>query len=201
MRLGRRQYRLHGILSGDRKAIQYDGGNQTSYFYKFNGDLPALRAQLDRDKSHLNEHFWQIGVLAAHYLKRDSGQKVLILGSAGGQETKAALMYGAAHVDSVELVPTVVELGTGRYSSYIGDIFKNPKVHVEAGEGRSFLRHSRQTYDIIQVYSNHTSSSIAQGTGALSCRYICKLQKRTKNISRICQPMACCILTIMRIRG
>jgi len=159
-------------LSGDRKAIQYDGGNQTSYFYKFNGDLPALRAQIDRDKSHLNEHFWQIGVLAADYLKRDSGQKVLILGSAGGQETKAALMYGAAHVDAVELVPTVVELGTGRYSSYIGDIFKNPKVHVEAGEGRSFLRHSHQTYDIIQIYSNHTSSSIAQGTGALMPVYL-----------------------------
>jgi spermidine synthase len=158
--------------SGDRKAIQYDGGNQSSYFYKFNGDLPALRAHLDLDKSHLNDHFWQIGVLASHYLKRDSGQKVLILGSAGGQETKAALMYGAAHVDAVELVPTVVELGTGRYSSYIGDIFKNPKVHVQAGEGRSFLRHSDQSYDIIQLYSNHTNSSIEQGTGALTPVYL-----------------------------
>jgi hypothetical protein len=81
-------------------------------------------------------------------------------------------MYGAAHVDAVELVPTVVELGKGRYSSYIGDIFKNPAVHVEAGEGRSFLRHSNQTYDIIQMYSNYTSSSIAQGTGALEPAYL-----------------------------
>ena len=131
-----------------------------------------MRAQLDVDKSHLNDHFWQIGVLASHYLKRDSDQKVLILGSAGGQETKAALMYGAAHVDAVELVPTVVELATGRYSSYIGEIFNNPKVHVQSGEGRSFLRHSQQTYDIIQIYSNHTSSSIAQGTGAISPVYL-----------------------------
>ena len=42
-------------------------------------------------------------------------------------------MYGAAHVDAVELVPTVVELAVGRYSGYIGDIFSNPAVHVEAG--------------------------------------------------------------------
>jgi spermidine synthase len=158
--------------SGDRKAIQYDGGNQTSYFYKFDGNLQALRAQMDHDKTHLNENFWQIGVLASHYLKRDSGQTVLIIGSAGGQETKAALIYGAAHVDSVELVPTVVELGTGRYSKYIGDIFHNPAVHVEAGEGRSFLRHSNKIYDIIQLYSNHTNSSISQGTGALSPVYL-----------------------------
>lgn len=159
-------------LSGDRKAIQYDGGNQSSYFYKFNGDLPALREQLDHDKTHLNDHFWQIGVLASHYLKRDSGQRVLIIGSAGGQETKAALMYGAAHVDAVELVSTVVELGKGKYANYIGNFFNDPRVHVEAGEGRSFLRHSNTSYDIIQMYSNYTSSSIAQGTGALEPAYL-----------------------------
>jgi spermidine synthase len=159
-------------LSGDRKAIQYDGGNQTSYFYKFDGNLPGLRSLVERDKSHVNEHFWQLGVLASHYLKRDSGQNVLVIGSAGGQETKAALMYGAAHIDAVELVPTVVELATGRYSNYIGDIFHNPAVHVEAGEGRSFLRHSHKLYDIIQIYSNHTNSSIEQGTGAISPVYL-----------------------------
>jgi spermidine synthase len=158
--------------SGDRKAIQYDGGNQTSYFYKFDGNLPGLRASIERDKSHVNEHFWQLGVLASHYLKRDSGQNVMIIGSAGGQETKAALMYGAAHVDAVELVPTVVELGKGKYSNYIGDIFHNPAVHVEAGEGRSFVRHSHKLYDIIQIYSNHTNSSIEQGTGAIMPVYL-----------------------------
>jgi spermidine synthase len=158
--------------SGDRKAVEYDGGNQTSYFYKFDGNLPALRDKMEHDKSHLNEQFWQIGVLASHYLKRDTNQSVLIIGAAGGQETKAALIFGAKHVDAVELVPTVVELATGRYSNYIGDIFHQPGVHVEAGEGRSFLRHSGRTYDIIQMYSNHTNSSISQGTGALSPVYL-----------------------------
>ncbi len=158
--------------SGDRKAIQYDGGNQSSYFYKFDGDLKGLRSRLDRDKSDIDENFWQLGVLASHYLKRYSGQAVLIIGSAGGQETKAALAYGAAYIDAVELVPTVVELGTGRYSSYIGDIFKNPAVHVQAGEGRSFLRHTDRRYDIIQMYSNYTSSSVARGTGALEPAYL-----------------------------
>ena len=45
-------------------------------------------------------------------------------------------------------------------------------MHVRAGEGRSFLHHSHRTYDIIQIYSNHTSSSVAQGTGALAPAYL-----------------------------
>jgi len=158
--------------SGDRKAIEYDGGNQTSYFYKFDGNLKALRELMDRDRSTVNEHFWQIGVLASHYLKRDSGQSVLVIGSAGGQETKASLIYGAKYVDTVELVPTVVDLAIGPYSPYIGDIFHNPVVHPHAGEGRSFLRSTDRKYDIIQIYSNHTSSSIAQGSGALAPVYL-----------------------------
>lgn len=158
--------------SGDRKAITYDGGNQTSYFYKFDGNFAALRAQLDHDKSHVAEHFWQLAVLAAHYLKRDSGSRVLVIGSAGGQETKAALVYGASHVDAVELVPTVVELGTTQYSPYIGNLFRDPRVNVQAKEGRSFLRSTDARYDIIQVYSNHTSSSIAAGNGALAPVYL-----------------------------
>lgn len=158
--------------SGDRKQIQYDGGNQTSYFYKFDGNLQALRELMDRDRSKVNENFWQIGVLASHYLKRDTNHSVLVIGSAGGQETKASLIYGATYVDAAELVPTVVDLATGAYSPYIGDIFHNPAVHPHAAEGRSFLRSTDRKYDIIQIYSNHTSSSIAQGSGAMSPVYL-----------------------------
>lgn len=157
---------------GNRKALQYDGGNQSSYFYQFDGDLKKLRRHLDHDLSDVSAHFWQLGVLAGEYAKRDSGQSVLVIGSAGGQETKAALLYGASHVDAVELVPTVVRLGLGRYAHYIGDIFHDPRVSVRAGEGRSFLRHSPRRYDIIQIYSNYTSSSIAQGNGAMEPEYL-----------------------------
>lgn len=158
--------------TGERKAIQYDGGNQTSYFYRFDGNLPALREHIEQDPQLATVDFWQMGVLAAHYLKRDSGQSVLVIGSAGGEETKAALMYGAKRVDSVELVPTVMKLARGRYSAYIGNILRNPAVHPHVGDGRSFLQHSGRNYDIIQLYSDYTSSSIAQGTGAMAPMYL-----------------------------
>ncbi len=151
------------------RYIAYDGGTQTSTFYEFDGDFQHLR---DHIAEEIGTQFWQRGVLASHYLKRDTNQKVLVIGSAGGQEIKAALMYGASHVDGIELVGAVVELGKTKYAQYIGDLFHNPKVNVQVGEGRSYLRASREKYDIIQIFSNHTSSSIASGTGAMSTTYL-----------------------------
>jgi spermidine synthase len=151
------------------RYIGYDGGTQTSAFYEFDGNFQYLR---DHMAEQIGTQFWQRGVLASHYLKRDTNQKVLVIGSAGGQEIKAALTYGASHVDGIEMVSAVVELGKTKYAQYIGDLFHNPKVNVQVGEGRSYLRASHEKYDIIQIFSNHTSSSVASGTGAMSTIYL-----------------------------
>ena len=63
-------------------------------------------------------------------------------------------------------------MGKGKYSPLIGDLFHHPDVNIQVGEGRSFLRASETQYDIIQIYSNHTSSSIAAGGGAIATVYL-----------------------------
>ena len=64
----------------------------------------------------------------------------MIIGSAAGQEVKAALTYGAGEIDAVEMVGTVVDLGLKKYAEYNGRIFlyRNVKTHIE--EGRRFLQ-------------------------------------------------------------
>src|SRR5262249_16578292 len=39
--------------AGDRKALQYDGGNQTSYFYKFDGNYKALREGIENERGRV----------------------------------------------------------------------------------------------------------------------------------------------------
>ena len=158
-----------GARAGGRKYIAYDGGSLSSHFFPFDGDYAALRRDLPR---RLTSQFWQRGVLASHYACRDRGARVLVIGSAGGQEVKAALMYGAADVDAVEMVGTVVSLSTGPYADYIGRLYEHPAVHVRVAEGRSFLRATDKTYDIIQIFSNYTSSSMVSGSGALAPAYL-----------------------------
>jgi spermidine synthase len=151
------------------KLINYDGGTQQTVIYPFDGNFQKMR---DNIAENFQDNFWNLGVLASHYLKRDTKQKVMIIGSAGGQEVKAALMYGASHVDGVEMVGTVVDLGKRKYASYNGNIFNHPNVNVLVGEGRSVLRANDVRYDIIQIFSNHTSSSIAAGSGAVATNYL-----------------------------
>jgi len=151
------------------KHIAYDGGSQSSHIYPFDGNVENLRKNL---YDLAPKHFWFRGVLASHYLKRDTGHKTLVIGSAGGQEVKAALVFGAKHIDAVEMVGTVVDIGKNRYADYNGGIYKHPAVHASVGEGRSYLRKSTRKYDVIQIFSNHTSSSIAAGTGAMQTVYL-----------------------------
>lgn len=154
---------------GGIKWVAYDGGTQTSYYYKFDGDFDALMKDLDAQKS---VQFWGPMVLASHYLKEGTEPEVLVIGAAGGQETKAALLFGASHVDAVELVGSVVDLAKTTYAEWTGNIYNHPKVNAVRGEGRSFLRGSDKRYDIIQMMSNHTSSSLAAGSGAMSPAYL-----------------------------
>lgn len=152
------------------KWIAYDGGQQTSYFYYFDGDYKKLRRSLDR--GNIKNGFWGWPVVASHFLKRDTHQDVLIIGSAGGMEMKGALAYGARSVDGIELVGEVVHLGKTKYAKFTGNVFNDPRVHVQRGEGRTFLRSTNKRYDIIQMMSNHTSSSIAAGSSALDPTYL-----------------------------
>ncbi len=146
--------------------IAYDGGTQTSYFYTFDGDYEKLRKSLPEGAI---EQFWDKFVFASHWLKEGTAPEVLIIGAAGGQETKGALAFGAKHVDAVEMVGSVIELGKSKWAV---EPYGNSRVNAVRGEGRSFLRSSNKKYDIIQMMSNHTTSSIASGSGAVSPNYL-----------------------------
>ncbi len=161
--------RIDVFKNNGRKDVFYDGGNQITLIISFDGDYKNLREKLSSDTLHYVTH---PGVIASHYLKKDTGAKVLIIGAAGGQETKTALAYGASHVDAIELVGQVIKLGKENYKDFNGGIYLDPRVNARKGEGRSFMKASGKTYDIIQMFSNHTSSSIAGGNGAMSPLYL-----------------------------
>jgi len=154
---------------GKNKHVAYDGGSQSTYIFPFDGDFDKLRREVESGRGY---HFYGSNVYVSHALKKDSGHEVLVIGAAGGSETKAALMYGASHVDAVELVGHVIDIGKNKYAQYNGNIYNHPRVNAFKGEGRSFLRSTDRKYDVIQMYSNHTSSSIAAGTGAMATTYL-----------------------------
>jgi spermidine synthase len=167
------------------RRIAYDGGSQTSFFYRFDGDFHQARAHyfdtMDGRTRYNNGRY----VALAYWLKRDTPMRVLDIGSAGGQEVLAALIFGAAHVDAVEMVCTVINLARGSYAKFTGNVYNDPRVRPVCDEGRSFLRHTDQRYDVIQIHSNHTTSSVAQGAGAMEPIYLQTVEAYREYLSHL----------------
>ena len=163
--------------AGSYKHIAYDGGSQSSFIYPFDGRYQDLRDFLEESARQNLEggflrHFWQRGVVASHRLKQGTAPRVLVIGSAAGQETKAALVFGASRVDAVEMVGAVIAIGKDEYLAYNGFVLVQPEANVVRGEGRAFLRAADEPYDIIQIFSTHSSSSVAAGAGAIDPTYL-----------------------------
>ncbi|MBT5031877.1 MAG: hypothetical protein HOM55_06230 [Proteobacteria bacterium] len=145
-----------------------DGGMQGSWLVQFDGNYAAFDREMEQNP---DTFFFGMNSLV-HYLRRGTEPEVLVIGAAAGNETKAAVVFGARHVDAIELVGEMVDVARTRYDEYGGGIFNHPIVNYREGEGRTFLRGSEKKYDIIQMFSNHTSSSMADGSGAVTAAYL-----------------------------
>jgi len=74
-------------------------------------------------------------------------QRVLIIGAGSGSDTAIGLKYGqVGHIDAVEIDPVIARLGRMFHPE---QPFSDPRVDVHVDDGRSFLRKSTDTYDLI----------------------------------------------------
>jgi SAM-dependent methyltransferase len=85
-----------------------------------------------------------------HLLNRDTGSQpfkdVLIIGAGSGNDVQAALSHGAKRIDAVEIDPVLYEIGRNNHPNRP---YADPRVTVRLDDGRSFVRKTRQTYDLV----------------------------------------------------
>ncbi len=96
----------------------------------------------------------------------------LIIGPAGGLEVFVALTYLPRMIYAVELDPVIVDIVKNRYSSFIGNLYKSRRVRLINDEGRSYIKRSREKYDVIQEVNNCTPAAITSGALNFSESYI-----------------------------
>jgi hypothetical protein len=92
--------------------------------------------------------------------------RVLVLGSGGGGEVLSSLIHGAREVKAVEINPIINGIVRARFASYLGDLFRDPRVALITDDARGFMSRDRTVYDAI--LSVHTMSNAATAAGALS---------------------------------
>ena len=93
----------------------------------------------------------------------------LVIGPGGGRDLLTALVFGASHVDGVEVNPIIAnDVMLNHFRNFSGSIYENPKINVVVDDGRSFIRRSDQRYDIIQASLVDTWAATAAGAYTLT---------------------------------
>jgi spermidine synthase len=92
-----------------------------------------------------------------------------IIGPGGGVDVLRAVASGSKNVTGIEINPLIANtIMRSDYADYAYHLYERPEVHMHVGDGRSYLRSSRDCYDVIQMTLVDTWASTAAGAYALS---------------------------------
>jgi hypothetical protein len=92
-----------------------------------------------------------------------------IIGPGGGIDVLRAVSAGSPKVTGIEINPSIVNrIMKDRYAEYSHHLFQLPQVDIHVSDGRSFVRNSKESYDVLQMTLVDTWASTAAGAFALS---------------------------------
>jgi hypothetical protein len=112
---------------------------------------------------------YELTALAYHLVERPGGFRALVIGPGGGRDLLSALVFGARHVDGVEINPIIArDVMLGRFRDYSGGVYAHPNVAIHVDDGRSFVRRSADRYDVIQASLVDTWAATAAGAYTLT---------------------------------
>jgi hypothetical protein len=97
------------------------------------------------------------------------GAKTLIIGAGGGWDVARALASGARDVTGVEINPIIATtVMRDRFPHLSRNLYSRPEVRIVVEDGRSFVRRTKEKYQVIQATLVDTWASTAAGAFALS---------------------------------
>ena len=92
-----------------------------------------------------------------------------IIGPGGGVDVLRAVANGSHNVTGIEINPLIANtIMRHQYAGYAYRLYDRPEVHIHVADGRSYLRSSRDRYDVVQMTLVDTWASTAAGAYALS---------------------------------
>ncbi|MGH9559389.1 MAG: hypothetical protein ACRD30_09130, partial [Bryobacteraceae bacterium] len=102
------------------------------------------------------------------YLVRP-GAKTLVIGAGGGYDVARAFASGSRDISAVEINPIIAnKIMRGEFVKENRGLYFRPEVRLFVEDGRSFVRHSREKYQVIEATLVDTWASTAAGAFALS---------------------------------
>jgi hypothetical protein len=145
-------------------------------------NVQYLRYELTAFAYHLKARDSGFGIRDSGSEVRDSSEKpspesqtpnpgfsALVIGPGGGRDLLSALVFGARHVDGVEINPIIAnDVMRDRFREFSGGIYTHPRVRIVIDDGRSFVRRTPDRYDVIQASLVDTWAATAAGAYTLT---------------------------------
>lgn len=164
--------RIDAADYGEVGMLWYDGGSMQSHMFKNGGKLEQVPAYITESS----------GTLPYRLHPR---KHALILASAGGREVIWALSQGCERVTAVELDPSVCDLVSGELDGYLGGLFHRPDVDLVNAEGRSFVRRTSDTFDVIQMVSAYSITMVSTGAAAGMDSYLVTVESIMEYLDKL----------------
>jgi spermidine synthase len=118
----------------------------------------------------ITRHDGDIGKLS--YLKDDvinaaylvqSPADVAVVGVGGGRDILSGIFFGAEHIRGIEINPAIFEVLTDKFADFSGHLDRQPGVSLVNAEARSYINHSSDRYDLVQISLIDTWAATAAG--------------------------------------
>jgi hypothetical protein len=157
--------RAHGDWS---LSPRYTGSRGDSLFMDIDSaaSTPILKGGGAERPEYLRH---ELTALAYHLVERPAGFSALVIGPGGGRDLWSALVFGARHIDGVEINPIIArDVMLERFRDYSGGVYAHPQVAIHVDDGRSFVRRSQERYDVIQASLVDTWAATAAGAYTLT---------------------------------
>ena len=156
--------RTHGDWS---LSPAYTGPLPESRYMDIDSAASTPILKLEPDLSNVQYLRYELTALAYHL--KSPGFSAMVIGPGGGRDLVSALVFGAGHVDGIEINPIIADdVMRDHFREFSGGIYTNPRVRIVVDDGRSFVRRSPDKYDVVQASLVDTWAATAAGAYTLT---------------------------------
>jgi SAM-dependent methyltransferase len=123
-------------------------------------DAATVITRYDGDIGKLS--YLKDDVINAAYLVQPPTD-VAVVGVGGGRDILSGLFFGAKHIRGIEINPAIFEVLTDKFADFSGHLDRQPGMSLVNAEARSYINHSSDRYDLVQISLIDTWAATAAG--------------------------------------
>ena len=117
-------------------------------YLDIDADAATVITRFDGDLAKLS--FLKNDVINSAYLIQPPTD-VAIIGVGGGRDILSGLLFGARKISGIEINPAIFEVLTDKFADFSGHLDRQPGVTLTNAEARSYINHSSDRYDLVQI--------------------------------------------------